>query len=489
MVLSPTTAAIWSSRSDAGSRSSAGRCASSGVASSTWAAAPAVSACTSRSGVWTWSGSTHRRERSRPAGVVESVTPVCSALAEVDARLGKFDTLLLLGNNFGLLGSELVRAAGASPPARGDEGGRQADRAELRSAQHGSAQRGRIPERERRAGPPPGAAARPRSLSRPRDALVRGHAVFSRGDGRLARRNRLAASANPPRESRRIRRRHRQGLARLVGPAAPPCVRVGVEVRVAAALVRDVRVQLGRGQVGVAEHLLHSSAGRRRPRAGASRRSGGGGADGRARVPGPPSRPAGEGSGRRLARVSGPPRELRKSSGRWRRSRERPTAYLVAAQRLHGPAPDRDHVFLAALPDAADEPFVQIDRRPLQPDCLAHAEAGAVEELHERAVAERPRRRAVGGLDQALGLAGRERARQLARAARRGDPRRGVVFACADQGVVSVERAQRRQPARDRRVRAAGRSQVREVAFDLFPWSRRRPGRPSARPKSSRSRL
>jgi SAM-dependent methyltransferase len=28
------------------------------------------------------------------------------ALAEVDARLGKFDTLLLLGNNFGLLGSE-----------------------------------------------------------------------------------------------------------------------------------------------------------------------------------------------------------------------------------------------------------------------------------------------------------------------------------------------------------------------------------------------
>ena len=34
------------------------------------------------------------------------------ALAEVDARLGRFDTLLMLGNNFGLLGGRAVREAG-----------------------------------------------------------------------------------------------------------------------------------------------------------------------------------------------------------------------------------------------------------------------------------------------------------------------------------------------------------------------------------------
>src|SRR5581483_5491659 len=50
-------------------------------------------------------------------------------------------------------------------------------------------------------------------------------------------------------------------------------------------------------------------------------------------------------------------------------------------------------------------------------DRLAAAEARAVQELDERAVAERAWRRPVGCLDQPLRLAGRERARQRARAA------------------------------------------------------------------------
>ena len=47
-----------------------------------------------------------------------------------------------------------------------------------------------------------------------------------------------------------------------------------------------------------------------------------------------------------------------------------------------------------------------------RPDRLGDAQAGAVEELDERPVAQRPRRRPARGLDQPLGLAGRERPRQ-----------------------------------------------------------------------------
>ena len=46
------------------------------------------------------------------------------------------------------------------------------------------------------------------------------------------------------------------GLAR---GAPPPGVRVRLEVEVAPPPVRDVRVQLGGGEVGVAEHLLHAA--------------------------------------------------------------------------------------------------------------------------------------------------------------------------------------------------------------------------------------
>ena len=62
-----------------------------------------------------------------------------------------------------------------------------------------------------------------------------------------------------------------------------------------AGAVRNMRVELGRAEVGVAEHLLDAARGRRRLRAGAWRRSGGGGGDGRAADRGPPSRPAGAG--------------------------------------------------------------------------------------------------------------------------------------------------------------------------------------------------
>ena len=84
----------------------------------------------------------------------------------------------------------------------------------------------------------------------------------------------------------------------------------------------------------------------------------------------------------------------------------RASAGEVAAQRLRGLASDRHDPFLVALADAAHEAIVQRDAALLEPDGLGDAQAGAVEKLDERTVAEVARLRAGGGLDQALGLAG-----------------------------------------------------------------------------------
>ena len=111
----------------------------------------------------------------------------------------------------------------------------------------------------------------------------------------------------------------------------------------------------------------------------------------------------------------------------------RPAADEVAPQRLDRLAPDRDDPLLAALAEHADDALVEVDAVLLEARRLGDAQAGAVEQLDERAVAERARRRPGGGVDQPLGLAGRERPRQRARAARQLDLGGGVVAARADQ--------------------------------------------------------
>src|SRR5207248_573210 len=78
----------------------------------------------------------------------------------------------------------------------------------------------------------------------------------------------------------------------------------------------------------------------------------------------------------------------------------------VAAQRVDGFAADRDDPLLRALPEAADDPLLEVDRRSLEPHGFADAKAGAVEELHECPVAKRSRAGARCRLDQAHGLAG-----------------------------------------------------------------------------------
>src|ERR671932_182686 len=79
---------------------------------------------------------------------------------------------------------------------------------------------------------------------------------------------------------------------------------------------------------------------------------------------------------------------------------ERPPAGEVAAQRLGGLPADRDDPLLVALAEAAHEPVLQVDAAALQRDRLRDAQAGAVQELDERAVAKVARLRAGCRLDE-----------------------------------------------------------------------------------------
>jgi hypothetical protein len=83
----------------------------------------------------------------------------------------------------------------------------------------------------------------------------------------------------------------------------------------------------------------------------------------------------------------------------------------VAADGLGGRTSERNESLLIALPEHADDPFVEGDAGLLEADCLGDAKAGTVEKLDEGTVAECPRRRPRGGVDEPLRLSGRERAR------------------------------------------------------------------------------
>ena len=154
-----------------------------------------------------------------------------------------------------------------------------------------------------------------------------------------------------------------------------------------------------------------------------------------------------------------------------------PAAREIAAEGLGGAAADRNYALLPALAGAADEPLVEVDRGTLEPDRFADAEPGAVEELYECTVPERPGRRAGGRLDQPLDLSGRQRPGQRPRSPGCGDRGGRVVLARTDQRLVAEERAQRCEAAREGRARTARRAQVGQVALDLLGGSPRRSAR------------
>src|SRR4051794_10326005 len=146
----------------------------------------------------------------------------------------------------------------------------------------------------------------------------------------------------------------------------------------------------------------------------------------------------------------------------------RPAAGEVAAERLDGLAADRDDPFLRPLAEGADDAAVEIDCSALEADGLRDAQARPVQQLDERAVAEIARRGAGRGLDEPLGLGGRERARQASRPA--GGLERGgrVLLHAADQLQVAEERACRCRAPRQRRGRQTGLAAVGDEALELL---------------------
>src|SRR3954451_20130588 len=117
--------------------------------------------------------------------------------------------------------------------------------------------------------------------------------------------------------------------------------------------------------------------------------------------------------------------------------KERPAAAQVAAERVGGAPSERDDPLLVALSDRADESFLQVDAVLLEADRLAHTQAGAVQELDERAVAQIARRSPVGRLHEALCLSGRERAGERPGAPRQAHVGSRVVPALPDQHLVA----------------------------------------------------
>ena len=133
---------------------------------------------------------------------------------------------------------------------------------------------------------------------------------------------------------------------------------------------------------------------------------------------------------------------------------ERPAAGEVAPERLDGLAADRDDPLLAALAEDADDAVVEVDAALAEPDRLRDPQTGTVEELDERPVSERARRRPGGGLDQPLDLARRERARQP-------PVRRGSTTAAAGLSArtpISCRCRKNERAAAVRRARVAGAS-------------------------------
>src|SRR5688572_6294179 len=242
---------------------------------------------------------------------------------------------------------------------------------------------------------------------------------------------------------------------------------VRTEVRLAPAPIRNMGVELRRTEIGVAEHLLDAAevcaALQEVRREGVPEEMR---MDELGLQPGRRGQPAQdeEGPTAREPAALCVQKELRAVPA----VEVRPAACEVAAQRLHRLGAERDDPLLVSLADAADCAPVEVYAAALETDGLAHPEAGAVQELDERAVAEAPRRRAVCGVDQALDLAEGQRAGEAAAATRKVDLGGRVVGPLSERYQVAVEAARRGGPARDRAGRLPAGAEVGKPGFDLL---------------------
>ena len=146
----------------------------------------------------------------------------------------------------------------------------------------------------------------------------------------------------------------------------------------------------------------------------------------------------------------------------------RPASPEVAAKRVGRLAPDRDNAFLPALALTADQPLLQIDAAALEPDRLAHAEAGAVEQLDKRTVAQLAWLRTNRGLDQTGGFPDGQGSRQAAGAARQVELGRRIVGSDTEENEVAKEGARRGGPPGDRRAGEPCRSELAEITLEVI---------------------
>ena len=187
-------------------------------------------------------------------------------------------------------------------------------------------------------------------------------------------------------------------------------MRVRVEVDVPASAVGDVRVALRRPEIGVAQHLLHraqvsaSLEEVRRERMPEEVRVHPDGLEARALRELAQDEERAGARERSAARVQ---EELSAVAAIEVGTTERE----VAANGLGGGSSERHETLLPALAEDTDDAFLERDARFLEPGGLRDAQPGAVEELDERAVAKRARRRPDGGVYEPFGLGRRECAR------------------------------------------------------------------------------
>ena len=187
-------------------------------------------------------------------------------------------------------------------------------------------------------------------------------------------------------------------------------MRVRLEVDVAAAPVGDVGVALGRPEIGVPEHLLdRAQIGSALEQMCRERMA----EEVRMDATGLETGTVGElaedqeGAGTR----QGPAACVQEELGPVAAVEVRPPEREIAAYGLGCGTAERDEPLLSALPEHAHESLLECDAGLLEPDGLGHAEPRAVQELHERSIAQSARRRPDRGVDETLGLGRGERTR------------------------------------------------------------------------------
>ena len=192
---------------------------------------------------------------------------------------------------------------------------------------------------------------------------------------------------------------------------------VGLEVDLAAATVRHVRVALCRSEVRVPEHLLDGAeVGAAFEQVRGERMA----EEMRVDSPGLEA-----GSFRELAQnQEGARAGQRAAAGVQEELGSVPAVEVgaaeseVAAYGLCSRTPEGYQALLVPFAENADDPLFGHDATLRESDSLGHSEACAVEELDEGAIAKRARSRAGRRVDEAFGLGRRQCARKRSRAPR-----------------------------------------------------------------------